>query len=377
MSVKVERAVVVQSDGLDSKAVQPSASSRKPPAHRRGSRHLRATGVLLVPVSVLGLTVLAGQHLLPLVTAQGFHGPEALALILVVMIEAVALWFLVWAALALLSTVRLLPARFRSRLATSVISYAPTTAKTIASRALVSTAIAGSALVGPVAFAQELDSGVDDLLWDTATATTDVLDAAASEAQEVWLPGAATEAVPGENSESWTATAHNPTEAQASPQTQVQAETPVPSTTPAGAEMGEPERADAAPTHASAATSSAKGPAPKTDEVTRRGASKYAARHQLRDQELTSGSIGSTANRPVRSAKTEPEIIDEARVAETLSYTVEPGDCLWNIAKAQLPQSAGDQEIEEAWKQIYQDNQDIIGSDPNLIEPGQVLSLRG
>lgn len=50
-------------------------------------------------------------------------------------------------------------------------------------------------------------------------------------------------------------------------------------------------------------------------------------------------------------------------------YKVVAGDNLWNIAKA-LTDSALN------WEQIYLDNEDIIGSDPNLIYPGQVLKIR-
>jgi nucleoid-associated protein YgaU len=52
------------------------------------------------------------------------------------------------------------------------------------------------------------------------------------------------------------------------------------------------------------------------------------------------------------------------------SYVVQPGDNLWNIARHHL--GGG-----EHWSQIYQMNQDIIGANPNLIHPGQHLSLSG
>lgn len=49
------------------------------------------------------------------------------------------------------------------------------------------------------------------------------------------------------------------------------------------------------------------------------------------------------------------------------SYTVEKGDCLWNIAKAMLGDGS-------RWKEIYELNTDII-SNPNLIYPGQELTM--
>lgn len=50
------------------------------------------------------------------------------------------------------------------------------------------------------------------------------------------------------------------------------------------------------------------------------------------------------------------------------TYTVVKGDNLWDIARKQL----GD---EKRWKEIYELNRDVIGGNPNLIKPGQVLKL--
>lgn len=49
------------------------------------------------------------------------------------------------------------------------------------------------------------------------------------------------------------------------------------------------------------------------------------------------------------------------------TYTVVKGDCLWNIAKKYLGSGA-------RWTEIYQLNKDKI-SNPNLIYPGQVLTM--
>ena len=53
---------------------------------------------------------------------------------------------------------------------------------------------------------------------------------------------------------------------------------------------------------------------------------------------------------------------------QTKTYTVKKGDCLWNIAKAQLGSGA-------RWKEIYNLNKKVIGSNPNLIYAGQVYVL--
>ena len=49
------------------------------------------------------------------------------------------------------------------------------------------------------------------------------------------------------------------------------------------------------------------------------------------------------------------------------NYTVQSGDCLWNIAKAKLGDGS-------RWKEIYDLNTGKIES-PNLIYPGEVLAL--
>lgn len=49
------------------------------------------------------------------------------------------------------------------------------------------------------------------------------------------------------------------------------------------------------------------------------------------------------------------------------AYTVQPGDNLWAIADAQ--------ELPDGWTGLYEANKDLLGSDPDLILPGQNLDL--
>ena len=55
-------------------------------------------------------------------------------------------------------------------------------------------------------------------------------------------------------------------------------------------------------------------------------------------------------------------------------HVVLRGDTLWDIAAAHLPADATDPQIAEACDRWYQANRDLIGPDPDLILPGQVLS---
>jgi nucleoid-associated protein YgaU len=50
------------------------------------------------------------------------------------------------------------------------------------------------------------------------------------------------------------------------------------------------------------------------------------------------------------------------------TYMVRPGDSLSKIAKALL----GDA---KKWRQLYEANKDVVGSNPDLIRPGQVLKI--
>jgi nucleoid-associated protein YgaU len=54
--------------------------------------------------------------------------------------------------------------------------------------------------------------------------------------------------------------------------------------------------------------------------------------------------------------------------APARTYTVAKGDTLWAIAKKQLGQG-------NRWTELYEKNRAVIGDNPDLIKPGQVLTL--
>lgn len=54
---------------------------------------------------------------------------------------------------------------------------------------------------------------------------------------------------------------------------------------------------------------------------------------------------------------------------------VGPGDSLWSIAESHLPATAGNTEVATAWHAIFALNRDVIGPDPDRVEPGQLLDL--
>ncbi len=57
------------------------------------------------------------------------------------------------------------------------------------------------------------------------------------------------------------------------------------------------------------------------------------------------------------------------------SHTVQPGDTLWSIARRGLGGGAGVADVAAYWPLVYQANAAVIGPDPDLILPGQVLRL--
>ena len=54
---------------------------------------------------------------------------------------------------------------------------------------------------------------------------------------------------------------------------------------------------------------------------------------------------------------------------------VAAGDSLWSIAARHLPADATDAEVAAAWPRWYDANSGVIGADPGLILPGQVLTV--
>ena len=62
-----------------------------------------------------------------------------------------------------------------------------------------------------------------------------------------------------------------------------------------------------------------------------------------------------------------------ATSARAISVTVQPGDSLWSIAQKQLGSRATPARTTAMWHQWFHANRQVIGDDPSLIHPGQVL----
>lgn len=83
-----------------------------------------------------------------------------------------------------------------------------------------------------------------------------------------------------------------------------------------------------------------------------------------------------------RAPATEPGLLGSAprRTAEEPvspgqgAVVVERGDSLWSIAARQLGPMASDVDIAVHWPKWYGANRDVIGDDPGLLVPGQILN---
>jgi len=98
------------------------------------------------------------------------------------------------------------------------------------------------------------------------------------------------------------------------------------------------------------------------------------------------GSVGPASHRLERmvdvSGSGLPEDEDALiRVREIVTtHAVVKGDSLWKIARTVLSSNGANpsgSEISNLWRSIYDMNEALIGEDPNLIHPGQILQLPG
>ena len=111
----------------------------------------------------------------------------------------------------------------------------------------------------------------------------------------------------------------------------------------------------------------------------------HAGRASQRSAPPWSGDDGSSPPRPSRrtgaaAAEPRPDIaagspphLAEGKPSQG-EWTVERGDTLWDIAARVLGTTHGTR-ITGYWQSIFRANRDVIGANPNLILPGQVLEL--
>ncbi|WP_371407554.1 hypothetical protein OHA10_18910 [Kribbella sp. NBC_00662] len=78
---------------------------------------------------------------------------------------------------------------------------------------------------------------------------------------------------------------------------------------------------------------------------------------------------------PDRPADGAPTRYTEVRAGGAVRVVVRGGDSLWGLAARELGAGASDEAIAARWPQWYAANRQVIGDDPDLILPGQVLRV--
>jgi len=70
-----------------------------------------------------------------------------------------------------------------------------------------------------------------------------------------------------------------------------------------------------------------------------------------------------------------PERAEGPAHARRRDVVVRTGDTLWALAEHRMPAGSTDRQVTAAWRDLYRRNRDVIGPDPDLLLPGQVLRL--
>lgn len=89
---------------------------------------------------------------------------------------------------------------------------------------------------------------------------------------------------------------------------------------------------------------------------------------QWRDYGTKTVNISLGDQKPKASVEPQREAAASPAPAASQTYTVVKGDCLWNIAKRFYGNGS-------KYSVIYNANKGIVGGNPNLIYPGQVLTI--
>ena len=89
---------------------------------------------------------------------------------------------------------------------------------------------------------------------------------------------------------------------------------------------------------------------------------------QWRDYGTRTVNITVTASKPKAAVEPGRSPAGSPAPSRATSYTVVKGDCLWNIAKKFYGSGS-------KYSIIYNANRSVIGGNPNLIYPGQVLTI--
>lgn len=82
---------------------------------------------------------------------------------------------------------------------------------------------------------------------------------------------------------------------------------------------------------------------------------------------------GWTPSRPVHTPAPATRLVTTGSTPHAGAVVVHRGDSLWSIARRHLGPGATDAEVAAVWPHWYAANRTVIGPDPDLLLPGQVL----
>ena len=133
-----------------------------------------------------------------------------------------------------------------------------------------------------------------------------------------------------------------------------------------------------APTRALHAPTDAPGPAdPSADVPLARGGRPGGPAAASDPSAAPAASATMTAPAPATGPAPDrsPEPSPDPSPDPAPTVTVQAGDSLWAIAERLLPAGATDADVAAAWPRLYDANRDVVGPDPGLIHPGEILTV--
>lgn len=99
---------------------------------------------------------------------------------------------------------------------------------------------------------------------------------------------------------------------------------------------------------------------------------------QLRDKRTVSKSTASAespSQKTTQSGSSKNSAGGHLNIGLKNKIVVADGDCLWDIARDQLPVDANAREIAQAWQEIYAANKRVIGQNPDILHAGTTLHI--
>lgn len=79
---------------------------------------------------------------------------------------------------------------------------------------------------------------------------------------------------------------------------------------------------------------------------------------------------------PAAAAASNTQAIPATPKPAPTTYVVEPGDSLWDIVTRSAAPTATVESIAASVQRTYAANRDVVGPDPNILHPGEVLELQ-